>query len=632
MLQSLRDKAQGWIAWLIVGLIALTFILYGSESILSSNGEGKTVAKINGVKITQKQLDMAYKQYLQQAGQSSEVNPDAVKKELLQSLIEDAILNQNALKLGMFLSEKRMEQLIEGIPAFQKDGQYSQELFYQFLSREGYSQNDFLQLLKDALLKQQLQMSILQTAFSVPQDLNSLIKYLLQKRAFGIFIIQRDTFKSNTPINDKEIKAYYDQHKKEFMTDEQVGIEYLLLTKAELMQQFQPTPEQIELFFKENAQAFHEPERRNVAHILISLPQGATAQQKKEAQDKIDLIQAKLKKGETFEALASQFSDDTATKQEGGSLNWIAKGEMIPEFEKSAFSIKNKGEIASAQTQFGLHLIKLNDIQLEKQRPFNEVKDEVIDKMKQQWAEEKIAVMSDELSDLVYDHPDTLQVAADKLSLKVNASEMFTLTDGPKEKILQQPAIVEAISSPTVKEDRNNSELIKLEDGYLVLRLVKHIPAKEKPLADVKNKISEMIANEKAHQLALAEAQKQYNQVLALKNDPEKLKTQFKWDFKKDVTRSTDTVKAPILEALFSLPWPITSQNSPFKMVNLDDGDVAIVWLTDVVNGDKSLVSKQEKENFDAQLSKHTGELEYALYATSLFNQARVKKKTIQEE
>ncbi|HRE32280.1 MAG TPA: peptidylprolyl isomerase, partial [Candidatus Berkiella sp.] len=325
-----------------------------------------------------------------------------------------------------------------------------------------------------------------------------------------------------------------------------------------------------------------------------------------------------------------EFSDDKESARVGGDLAWLTPGEMFPDFEKAAFALDKTGQVSEPlKTQYGIHIIKLLERKNEKLKPFIDVKNEVIAQYKKQAAEEQFVNLADELNGLAYDYPDSLQQANDKLKLPIQKTEVFTKTQGPKETLLQNPQVFTAAWAANVKENKNNSDLIKIDDeNYIVVRAASYTPAKQKSLEDSKASIKALLiakesdekVKEKAEKL-LAELKKaDEGQMPSIMGD-------LVWQEKNDVKRNVrDTQQQPVIQAAFALPRSNEKERS-IKALPLPNGDYAIVWVTAVKDGEPSALSEEEKETYQAQLSKHMGELEFALYASYVYKEANVKIK-----
>ncbi|MCS5711723.1 SurA N-terminal domain-containing protein [Candidatus Berkiella aquae] len=632
MMQVLRDKAQGWIAWVIVGLVGLTFVLYGAGSVFDrGTGASQVVATVNGQKILGGELEGVYQRFMQQTGsQLRNVDSNEVKKELLDSLIQQKALLEATEKMGMSVSPQRVFATLGGLPFLQVDDQFSQEAYVQFLNKNHFTDTEFRKLLQDALVREQLQQSIIPSSFVLANDIQDLAKFMYQTRDFRFVTIAREPFVNAAQVSDEAIKQYYDNHLSEFMTDETLALEYIHLSLANLVDKIQPTDEELQQYYQDNAAHFSEPASVHIAHILISLPKDADEKATKEANTKVEEIQKRLKAGESFETLAKEFSDDKESAKVGGDLAWLTPGEMFPDFEKAAFALDKTGQVSEPlKTQYGIHIIKLLERKDEKLKPFADVKKEVIAQYKRQAAEEQFINLADELNGLAYDYPDSLAQANDKLKLPIQKTEEFTKAQGPKETLLQNPQVFTAAWSANVKENKNNSDLIKVDDqNYIVVRAASYTPAKQKSLEDSKASIKALLiakesdekVKEKAEKLLADLKKADEGQMSSIMGD-------LVWQEKQDVKRNVkDTQHQPIVQAAFTLPRNSEKERS-IKAVPLPNGDYALVWVTAVKDGEPSSLSEEEKETYQAQLSKHMGELEFALYASYVYKEAKVKIK-----
>jgi peptidyl-prolyl cis-trans isomerase D len=635
MMQDLRDKAQGWLAWVIVGLVGITFVLFGAGSMFDKgNASNQVVATVNGQKILGSELEGVYHRFMQQNGsQLHNIDSIEVKKELLDSLIQQKTLLEATHNLGMTVSPTRVYSTLGTLPFLQIDNQFSEESYIQFLGKNHFTDMQFRTLLSDALLREQLQQSIIPTSFVLANDLDDLAKYMFQKRDFRFVTLAKEPIEKMVKVTDEQAKEYYESHLKDFMTEEALSLEFVHLSLPALAQKIEVNDKEIEQFYQENSGHFSEPASVHVAHILISLPKSADPKAQEQANSKIAEIQKRLKAGEPFEALAKEYSDDKETSNAGGDLSWVTPGEMFPEFEKVAFALEKNGQVSEPlKSQYGFHIVKLIDRKNEKPKPLKDVKEQVIAQYKRQQAEEQFVNLADELSTIAYDNPDSLQKAEDKLKLTIQKSELFTKEQGSKIPLLQNPQVVTATWSQSVKDTKNNSDLIKLDDeNYVVVRLAEHVVPKQKPFeeaeAKIKSTLTAKITSEKLKEQAdkiFAEIQKSDEaQATHLMNE-----YNLQWQEKTDVQRNAkEGLDSEIFQAAFSLPKPNDDKERRLKQLELANGDRAIVWLTSVKDGDPSLLTAMDKENYQSQLSKHMGELEFAMYATYLYKEAKVEVK-----
>lgn len=624
MLQALREKAQGWIAWVIVILIALTFILFwGSGSFLSpdTQSSASTVATVNGQKVMLQELESRYETLSQQRQSVSKLDSSLIKKQLLDNLIEEKLFIQTSAKLGFRVNPTRIEQIIYESPLFQQNGQFSADAYRRFLYGMNLTDKAFRSLLKEQLLQQQLYSSLAYTSFVVEPEIDSFVKFYTQKRSFKYTTIHRKDFIGT--VSDDDIKKYYDENTTQFYTPEKVAVEFVRLNADDLKTKFHADDNQLRAYHKENSALFNEPERRLPAHIMIQIPRNAEADLEVKTKEKIKDIQAKLKSGESFDSLASQYSDDTQTKQQGGKLEWIVKGEIgLPELEQAIFALK-KGEVSQViRTDYGIHIIKLLDLEAEKVHAFETVKDKVLAAMRERWVEDEIVNLADQLANMAYDYPDSLLPIADKLGLAVNHTGLFDRALGPVAQDLNTKEFIEAAFSDYVKNAGNNSDLIKLDDkSYVVLRVSESVPAAPKDFASVKDDINAMLVYEKSNANAMAQAELLLKAIRS--GDKSELLEKQQWTEKSAITREDTKMDRFLLATVFDLPRSIDNKTVA-ELSQLENSDYAVIWLTEILDGTQSDLTASMPE-VQEHLVRQMGELEFKLLGKDLKHSAKIK-------
>lgn len=637
MLQIIREKAQGWIAWIIILLIAITFVLFwGSGSFFQSmNERAQTAAKVNGSPITYQELQSHYEQALKQHHQElSALDPQKIKAQVLDSLIEEKVLSQAAQKLGLFVSPQYLQILLNQTPIFLENGQFSQAAYRRFLNNAHLTDQDFQNILTSQLLQQQLFSGFAQTSFVIEPELKNFVKFLDQKRSIRYTLVKRQPFADKLQVTESMIQAYYDEHTQDFYTSEKIALEYVLLTPDQLKSKFHPSEDQITAFYQEHKSLFTEPEKRLPAHIFIAVEKEGDSEAKEkrqeQAKEKAQMVLNRLKAGESFEALAKTYSDDKETKSRQGKLDWIITGEIgMPAFEKAVFAL-NKGEVSGlVKTNFGYHIIKLIDIQPEVIHPFSEIKTKVIEVMQDHWAEDELINESDKLANLAYDQPDSLQNIHEIMGLEIHKTGLFDPTQGAKDSRINTPEVMEAAMSDYVKTEGNNSDLIKLGDqGFVVLRVYETQASKLEPLDTVAQEIKTTIIFDKSLQEAKEHAEAILEKTKIAAQSPEQLAQilkQYTWMEKEDLTRREMTLDRSLLEDVYQLP-KIQDNLPSLNVVQMENGDYAVVWLTAVKEGEANQMSDKEKKQFQDHLVKQMGDLEYLIYAKACNQRANIQK------
>ncbi len=262
MLQTISKHIQGWIAGVVIALVAAAFVLWGLEYyITSSRGQQNTVATVNGVKITQQGLNRAYemlqRNFTQQEGATLDPQTQhQLQNMALQQLILDQVMLQTVDKMGFTISIKEVQQEVLRIPAFQENGQFSPQKFQQLLNNNGISPDQFLVSVQASLLVNQLSSGLRNSEFATTNELAQVYGVTQQQRSFGYFILPGARFSASVRPTEEQIKSYYQQHLDQFRTPEQVKVAYILLSPDNLKSQIKISDEQIQQYYQDNTSQF----------------------------------------------------------------------------------------------------------------------------------------------------------------------------------------------------------------------------------------------------------------------------------------------------------------------------------------------------------------------------------------
>ncbi|MBF0264050.1 MAG: peptidylprolyl isomerase [Gammaproteobacteria bacterium] len=553
MLFAIREKAKGWFAWFIVILISVPFALWGIGSYISPD-PNPPVAEVDGIPITTSSFQSA----LQQKDQSAEINSEQQKQVVLQRLINNKALLSHLISQGYVISQANLDQQIIADKNFTdiKTGEFSQEQFNLTLRRMGITYSYYRSLLNDDLLIQQYLNAINYGNFVTPKEEENILSLLKQERDIDYVLISGEQFKDSINISDKEISDYYEQHKNEFETPEQVKVAYLEISRKALAKKIELTEEEIRQAYEDNKANYTTSEERQASHILITIDEKVN---EAAAKEKIDAIYQRLQQNEDFAKLAKEMSTDTGSAESGGDLGYFTKGDMVPEFEKTAYALKINEISPPFKTDFGYHIVKLTGIKPEKIRLFSEVADKIKSDLQFEQAEKQYIKMSEELQTIAYEQPDSLEAAASAINQTIKYSPLFSRGNG--DAIFSQPKVNAAAFSDLVLEEGNNSDLIELENEHvLVIRLAQRIEAQIKTLEQVSQQIKDIIKTTKLADKTYEIAQQLEKAAKTSKEDLDTLLTQYKLTIEKKgfVERGSQDV-------------PITISNKAFRLARMND-------------------------------------------------------------
>jgi peptidyl-prolyl cis-trans isomerase D len=499
MLQRIRDKTSGWFAIVFLGAIAIVFIFWGIqfESSLTS-----AAATVNGKDIPAATVQQAWQDRQSELQQQmrDELPPELVKSEqarIVDEYITRELLVQRAHDSGYRVSDRELAETLTQIPALQVDGVFSRDRYAALLRQQGRTEPQFEQEFRRELETAQLRNAIALSAFVTPSELRRRIELQGETRDVAYAVIPAGGFSAGAQPTAEEVAAYYGKNKSQFMSQETVSLQYLKLDLAEVAGTVQVTDEALRKYYDETAADRNAvPERRKAAHILIESGADDAA-----ARKKAESVLARAKAGEDFAKLAQENSDDLGSKAAGGELGWAPREAYVKEFSDALFAL-NKGEIAGpVKTQFGYHIIRLEDIELPHVRSFEEVKAELEADFQRDQAQSLFYEKSQQLADESFATLSELDSVAKKLGMTLQTVDGFTRQGGGA--FGNERKIIDAAFSDEVLQQRQNSQPVAIgEESVVVLRVTDHKPSQQLPLDQVQDQIVTRLTEEKARAAA----------------------------------------------------------------------------------------------------------------------------------
>lgn len=618
MLQNIRDNSQGWIAKTIIGLIVVLMALTGFEAIFQAASHSQDAAKVNGQTISQNELsqavDMQRRQLMQQLGKDFDpalLDEKMLREAALKGLIDRKLLLQGAEDAKFAFSEAALDQLILQTPEFQVDGKFSAERFDSVIRQMGYGRMQFREMLAQEMLIGQLRTGLAGSSFVTDKQVEAFARLEKQTRDFA-----SQTFKADpaaVKVSDDEVKAHYDQHAKEFMTPDQVVIDYLELKKSAFFDQVKVDDGELKALYEKEIANLGE--QRHAAHILIEV-NDKTDDAKAKA--RIEEIQQRLDKGEDFAKLAKEFSQDPGSANTGGDLGFAGPGVYDPAFEDALYKLNKDQVSAPVRTEFGYHLIKLLGVQAPDVPSFASLKDKLTHELKTQQVEQRFVEATKQLEDTAFEASDLAQPAQD-LGLKVHTSAAFGREGG--EGITANRAVIQAAFSKQVLEEGANSNAIELDpETVVVVRVKEHRKPEQLPLEAVAKNISEHLAKEKA----IAELKAKADKLIAgLRDGSVKAQGQG-WKLHEAVTRGQDGIDPAELQAVFRLGKPEAKDKPVYGSVVLGDGSLVVLQLKGVNEG--AAATDEEKAQIRRYLASRAGSQDFAAYRKLLEGSADITR------
>lgn len=629
MLQTIREYTQGWIAGAIITVIILTFALWGIHSYFVGGAANTNVAEVNGVEITKEQLAVSYerlrRQVQSQYGSTNSIttrDESALKSRAMQSLINMEVLKQASTAQGYLVSDRQINIYLQSMPEFQVDGQFSLDRFQEILSSTLLSTSEFLELIRTSLLIDQPKLGLVFSSFSLPDETASAISLVNQERDIDYINIPTQYFLTQPiVISSDKIKAYYDENKSDFMTPEQANVEYLELSLKELSSKFNPTDVVLKSFYNENINSYTQPTTWKIASIEFPVQANATQEDMKQIVKNADSAYKALKEGGQSSDLAKIASQNSGHLVEA---SWMTLTQAPAEYQKAISGISTAGDISMPfKTAKGMVIIKALEVQEPKMLSFDAVKDKVKDTYIRQHAEEKFTEIRDQLADLTYEHPDSLQLASKTLNLPIKTSELFTKDKAGKD-ISQYKKVRDTAFSNDVINLENNSDVIQLNpETVIVLRIKSHVASSLLPLNQISRQIEDKLKVQEAEKRADKFAEDLIAKLQSGSN-PQQLAGSYKlkWNTAGMIGRYSSKIDTAILDLAFSLPNPGNAQNkTSYGAARLPSG-YAIVAVKSVKPG--VIADQKQATVYAEQIQNSEGLLEYELYKQSQTAKAKI--------
>ena len=503
---------------ILFSLIILAFAVSGMSGYESMFNAGEDVAKVDGRKIKQTELDAAYKNELERiraANPSVDIKlldtPEA-KYATLERLVREQVVGAAARAAHFETSDQRLANELQSDPTIASlrlpDGKIDKERYKLLVGSQGLTPEMFEARVRSQISARQVFKGIQGSGFTTNAVGDVALNAFLQKREVQVAIFDAASFASKVTLTDADLETYYKANQPLFQAPEQANIEYAVLDIEAIKKGITVSDEELKSYYEQNQARLATQEERRASHILITSPKGAPAAERDKAKAKAQALLDAIKKAPaTFAEVAKANSQDPGSAVKGGDLDFFARGAMVKPFEDAAYALK-KGDISGlVESDFGFHIIQLTDIKSAKQRSFEETKAELIEDAKKQQAQKKFAEVAEIFTNAVYEQSDSLKPIADKLKLEVKTAANVTRTAAVGATgALANPKFLNAIFSADAIEKKRNTEAIELANKQLVSgRIAQYTAARTLPLAEVKDRVREKLLAVRSFELAKKE-------------------------------------------------------------------------------------------------------------------------------
>ncbi len=630
MLGLIRERAQGFIAWVIVILIIIPFALFGINEYFETDSN-VYVAKVNDVSIPEfeyrriYQNERAFRQSIVGNDLDSPfMNEESIKRSALDRIINTEVMSQAASANGFDVGDQLLLQSIASREEFQTDGVFDAALYNALLRANNLSPADFEANVRREMMANQFVAGVMDLAIVTDYELDALLRIQEQTRKIGYMVLNAESFKADESeaFSDDEIQRHYEKNIDRFSLPEQVSLEYVELSADGLLDDIEVDESLLRERYEDRIDSFGLPEERRARHILIDLAEDASDADIEAARSKAADLLARIKAGESFEALAKENSDDAGSAIDGGDLGYFGRGDMVAAFDETVFSMKI-GEVSEpVKTPFGFHIIKLEDVREGSTKSFEEVRAELERSYREQQAEDILFDRLEVLSNLTYENPDSLSIAADEMGLTIKTVDFFDRNSGPG--IASNPRVRKAAFSSEVMAGNNSEPLEIGENHMVVIRINEHRPESYRPLEEVRDDVVALLREQKARNAAVSQGESLLKQLEAGSDVTAMAAEQTaEWNETALIKRNDNSVNHEILNAAFRMAKP-TEGETKWRGLKLANGDYAIIALYQVKDGDLSNIDETVRTALKDRLERSRSQSEGAYLVDSLKQQAKI--------
>ena len=628
MLQKMREGAQGLGAKIIVGIICFVLVVFGFGAFNFFAGNEPRAASVNDDEITVRELEIETQRQKRnlQSRMGDEVSPELIdnlvsQQTVLDSLINRTLLRQTAEDLALVgLAESFRKELIDN-PNFQVDGVFNQSIYRSTLQNLGYSPQSFQSAMEtDAQLSQLVEV-YQDTAFTTGRELRDAASMLNQTRDVAYMIIDAAMFEDRVGVSETEIADFYEMHTDQFVTEESFDLAYVEFSDHDRRNEIDISVEDVRSAYESAKAASESNDRRRASHILLEVNENRSLVV---ALEEMSNIRSRVIGGEDFSTLAKELSEDPGSGSAGGALGVAGRGAFVSDFEDVLWSLATGDVSLPFQTEFGVHLVKLVEIEAVEFPSFDDeqsaMRETLLTERAGRLFEERLAAVDK----LAFEETDSLQPIADTHALEIKTVEGLTRSEGAG--VFASTKVRQRVLEIDVIDNGFNSRPILIEDTHaVVVRLVDRMASKQRSLNEVREQIIAQLKQDKVDEQVLTMVR---DTVVRLENEESASDVAARvgatWVRSDDATRAVDNVPTPILQQAFELAVPGERSRSVGE-TQLEDGKRAIVLVTNANLGDFGATTEFERLQLTDQLTDFFGQRDFEGLIQTLRSDASIE-------
>lgn len=509
MLQNIRDKLTGRAALVILAVIALSFVFVGGASFTTIGNN--YAAKVDGVDIGLNQFESAYRDQIQDNPQLAAL-PDEyrlqLRRNVLEQLVQQRVIDNYLDEAGFRISDEQIAELIQEQPEFQVDGEFDIETYRATLASIGFDPTAFEAAQRTTLRRGQLQRAIRGSSVVPPSGYRRFLNLAYEQRVVTTAEISAESVASEVSVDDEEVAEYYEQNPALYQLPESADVEFVEISREDVAASVQVTEEQLREFYEFNQNRYLRDPQRQARHILILFDGDEDA-----AEVVANEMLTRVRAGESFAALAEQYSKDGGTSANGGDFGPLTEEQLPAEIAPVIFSMSEGDIEGPIKTDFGFHVVRLDRIIAPGPLPYDQVRASLVTELQEEEADGLFVELQRNMSDALFDSAD-IRAVASAVGAEVQAMVGFPRSGAAP--IGNSQAAIDAIYDPAVLAGSQLSDVVEIDaNRAAVFSVLKHNPAQRQSLEDVRDEVSAALTQQKTEDLMASRAQQMIDALAA---------------------------------------------------------------------------------------------------------------------
>ena len=646
MLQNIRDTLRGqrWLTYIGLGLLILVFSLWGASGLVDMTfGNPSFGLKVNGEEVPAATLQQAWQERQSQYQQrlKTEIPPlmrSRLQQQLLEQFTRETVVRQRAIASGFRVSDEAVQNAYKSETAFQVDGRFNETAAKGMLAQIGMSAAAYEQQLHSSLQISALEQGLQLSDFMTEAELKHAFALENEQREVRYALLPLAGFAAAVKMDEAKAHAWYDAHQDDYLSKESVRLQYAELRLDTIAAGIVVSPTDLEAWYQQNQSRYVEAEKRRARHILITVDGAKDAAADAAALAKAQQVLKEARSGADFSALAKKYSQDPGSARQGGDLGWALRGAYVQPFADKLFAMAVGSFSEPVKTQFGYHIIRLDEIQAGHSRTLVDAHAQIEADFRRERAADKFGDLQEKLQQRLESAAGS-ELSALAKEFGLNTGEVSEYTRGNGGALGTSAELSRLVFSDTVLKDQRVGGPVALgEERAVIVKVLDHHVPKAQPLAQVRAAVEAMIRKDEGTRAARAAAQSAAKQLTAggsfeaVAKSLNAIATPTTW-----IGRGDPQPPVQIRDAAFAAPAPGTSPGtSPdkapgaagqpvYEAVAMDEGGAALLAVLAVKPGTAGS-NATNNEQFTARYGQRQREADFSAYLAELQQRAKIRR------